>query len=88
MVRTTMTLDDDVAEALRAAAHERRQPFKQVVNETLRKALKEGQPASQQRFTMEPRSLGARPGINLNKALHLASDLEDEEIVRKLAEGR
>jgi hypothetical protein len=37
---------------------------------------------------MEPRSLGARPGVNLTKALRLASDLEDEEIIRKLAEGR
>jgi hypothetical protein len=83
-----MTLDDDVAEALRALAHERRQPFKRVVNETLRKALKADHPTPHQRFTMEPRPLGARPGINLNKALQLASDLEDEEIMRKLAEGR
>ena len=31
------------------------------------------------------RRLGARPGVNLDKALALAGELEDAEIVRKLS---
>jgi hypothetical protein len=37
---------------------------------------------------MTARNLGARPGINLTKALDLASDLEDAEILRKLDQRR
>jgi hypothetical protein len=29
--------------------------------------------------------MGVRPGINLDKALRLAGELEDEEILRKMA---
>jgi hypothetical protein len=31
-----------------------------------------------------PRRLGARPGVNLDKALQLAGELEDAETIRKL----
>jgi hypothetical protein len=86
MVRTTMTLDDDVAEALRTLAHERRQPFKRVVNETLRSGLAPKQAAPARSFTTVS-NMGA-PKVDLTKALQLASDLEDEEIIRKLEQGR
>jgi hypothetical protein len=35
-MRTTLTLDDDVALKLRELAHRRRVPFKEVVNSVLR----------------------------------------------------
>lgn len=38
-MRTTLTLDDDVAARLRAAVRKRRLPFKAVVNEALREGL-------------------------------------------------
>ncbi len=38
-VRTTLTLDDDVAAKLRELAHRRRVPFKEVVNSVLRRGL-------------------------------------------------
>ena len=34
--------------------------------------------------TRYTQAMGLRPGVNLDKALQLASALEDEEIVRKL----
>jgi hypothetical protein len=34
------------------------------------------------------RPLGLRPGINLDKALQVAGDLEDAEIVYELERGR
>lgn len=38
-MRTTLTLDDDVAARLKAAVKTRRRPFKTLVNETLRAGL-------------------------------------------------
>ena len=37
---------------------------------------------------MKSRSLGVRAGVNLDKALQLASELEDQEILRKLELGK
>ena len=38
-MRTTLTLDDDVAARLKAAVRKQRRPFKQLVNEALRGGL-------------------------------------------------
>jgi hypothetical protein len=35
-------------------------------------------------LVLPSRSLGLRPGVNIDKALSLAGELEDEEILRKL----
>lgn len=82
-MRTTLTLDPDVADRLRALARERGLPFKQVVDEVLRRGLHEG-PGPSTRFHVEARPLRLRPGIDLDRALDLAAGLEDEEILRKL----
>jgi len=82
-----MTIDDDVAEALRNLAHERRQPFKPVVNETLRRGLSPQQPVEAP-FKQKAYDMGLRPGIDPTKFNQLAAELEDEEILRKLQQGR
>jgi hypothetical protein len=38
-MRTTLTIDDATAKALKDLAHRSNKPFKQVVNETLRAGL-------------------------------------------------
>lgn len=80
-MRTTITLDADVADRLHALARERRISFKQAVNTILRRGLHEGPAES---FHVEARPLGLRPGVDLDKALALAARLEDEETIRKL----
>lgn len=86
-MRTTLTLDDQLAKALKSVAHRSGKPFKQVVNETLRAGLGAAQsPARARPYRVKPASLGGvLPGIDLHKALHLADTLEDQEIARKLA---
>jgi Ribbon-helix-helix protein, copG family len=86
-MRTTVTLDDDLAETLRRRARERDVPFKQVLNEAIRAGLVRGKPGAR-RYRMKPRELGVRPGIDLTQALGLAGELEDAELVRKLEQGR
>lgn len=80
-MRTTLTLDPDVADRLRTLARERRLPFKQVVNAVLRRGLEEG---PREPFRIESRRLGLRPGVDLHQAGDLAARLEDEETLRKL----
>lgn len=87
-MRTTVTLDDDLLHALKRRAYERELPFKQVLNEAVRTGLTSGR-GDRKPYRMKPgRPLGARPGVNLVKASALADELEDEEIVRKLQQGR
>jgi len=84
-MRTTLTLDDRVAKALKALAHRSGKPFKRVVNETLQAGLAAAEaPAKARPYRVKPVSLGGVvPGIDLTKALRLADALEDDEIARK-----
>ncbi|MCL4798021.1 MAG: CopG family transcriptional regulator [Burkholderiales bacterium] len=85
-MRTTLTLDDRIAKALKAIAHRSGRPFKQVVNETLEAGLAAREaPPKARPYRLKPASLGGvMPGVDLTKALRLAAALEDEEIARKL----
>jgi plasmid stability protein len=82
-MRTTLTLDPDVEAKLRALARERRMSFKAAVNSVLRRGLAEERPAARP-FAVAARSMGLKPGIDLDRALTLAAELEDDETVRKL----
>ncbi len=87
-MRTTVTLDDDLADLLKQRARERDVPFKRALNDAIRAGLAESAKAPK-RYRMKPGSpLHLRPGIDLDKALQLAAELEDEEIIRKLQQGR
>lgn len=84
-MRTTVTLDSDVEELIRRTMQERGLSFKEAVNTALRAGLTA--PGARGRYRLEARHLG-RAAVPLTKALQLAADLEDDEIVRKLALGK
>ena len=81
-MRTTVTLDEDVAARLKEAARARGVSFKEALNSAIRAGLAAGRTA--QPYHTPSRPLGLRPGLDLDKALHLADDMEDAEIMRKL----
>lgn len=85
-MRTTLTIDDKIAAALKKRAFETGKSFKDVVNETLRDGLESGQTLVKARpYKVEPVSIGEPlPGINLDKALQLVGELEDIELARKM----
>jgi hypothetical protein len=85
-MRTTLTIDDRIAKALKALAHRSGKPFTRVVNETLQAGLAVGgAPVKPRPYRVKPVSLGGVvPGIDLTKVLRLADALEDDEIARKL----
>ena len=57
-MRTTLTLDDDVAALLKKEARKSGEPFKQVVNRFLRLGLTAPKPAPRKRFVVKARNLG------------------------------
>ena len=84
-MRTTLTLEKDVAVALRDEARRSGRPLKRVVNEALRAGLAARKRPAPRRYRLKPVSLGGVvPGIDLDKALRLAEALEDDAIARKL----
>lgn len=68
-MRTTLTLDEDIAVKLARASRTSGKSFKEVVNATLRRGLLESSAARQSStFVVQPQSLGRlRPGMTLDK---------------------
>jgi hypothetical protein len=60
-VRTTLTLDDDVAALLNKEARRTGAPFKQVVNQTLRLGLMAAKQPARKPFVVKPMNLGLPP---------------------------
>jgi plasmid stability protein len=85
-MRTTLTIDDELARLLKQRAADSGRPFKAVVNEALRAGLEQSLTTPARRpYQVEPAALGRTAGnIDFDKALQLAGQLEDEELARKL----
>ncbi|MEX0784384.1 MAG: ribbon-helix-helix protein, CopG family [Dehalococcoidia bacterium] len=82
-MRTTVTLDPDVAEQLKAHARRRDLSFKEALNSAVRAGLA-AERGERRPYRTPSRPMHLRPGIDLTKALQLAAALEDEEIIRKM----
>lgn len=80
-MRTTLTLEKDVATRLKAEARRSGQSFKDVVNECLRQGLAQRSPErSPGLFSVKPRDFGAaRPGIALDNVGELLQQVEDPD---------
>ena len=84
-MRTTLTIDDGIAKALKELAHRSNRSFKEVVNETLRAGLSAKRAPKAKPYRVKPVSLGGvLPGVDLDKALALADALEDQEIAAEI----
>jgi hypothetical protein len=76
-VRTTLTLDDDVAAKLKTAARRSGRPFRDIVNDALRRGLMTTRPVRREPFRIAPRSLGGlRPGLSLDNIGELLEQVE------------
>ena len=77
-MRTTLTLDDDVAAKLRAESRRTGRPFKEIVNETLRSGLASRHVVARRRtFKIAARDLGnLRPGLCLDNVTELIEQAE------------
>jgi hypothetical protein len=77
-MRTTLTLDDDIAGLLQERARRLGLPFKDVVNSVLRAGLGEQGTRPQAPPKTIPHSYGFRPGLDLDRLNQLADELEAE----------
>ena len=84
-VRTTVTLDPDVAAKLKEEARRHGTSFKEALNTSVRRGLGAGATGVGEAYRVRPRRLDARPGASLDRALALAGELEDAETLRRLA---
>ncbi len=72
-MRTTLTLDDDLAQRVADLARESHRPLNAVVNELLRRGLGELNPGAAD-FRVEPRAGHMLPGIDDRRLNELAWD--------------
>jgi hypothetical protein len=77
-MRTTLTLDEDVAVKLRAESQRAGRPFREIVNETLRRGLASRRVAAQrQSFKITARDLGdLKPGLSLSNVAEFIEHVE------------
>jgi hypothetical protein len=78
-MRTTLTLDPDVARLVEDAMHRERRPMKQIVNDALRRGLSRPE-VRRMPYRMPEHESALRPGIDLSGFNRLADEMEDEQI--------
>lgn len=89
-MRTTVTLEPDVAARLKEHAHRKRISFKAALNAAVRRGLSAQEPpaSSRRRFVVRPHSSPFRPGVDSGKLNQLVDQLEAEEFQRASRAGR
>ena len=76
-MRTTLTLEEDVAAKLQTEMRRSGKSFKQTVNDVLRLGLNAPRTLKPPRpFVVRARALGVRPGLNYDNIGELLDDLE------------
>ena len=83
-MRTTLTLDPDVALKLKRKMAEQKMTLKDAVNQALRVGLAAKDAPARVPFKVIPFDLGFLPGIDQDKLGQLDDRLESERIARQL----
>ncbi len=84
-MRTTLTLDPDVAQKLQQKIANEKVSLKQAVNQALRAGLQSSGTTENFTFKVEPHSCGFRAGVDLDKLNQLVDEMEVENAARKLS---
>lgn len=81
-MRTTVTLDADTEQLIRRRMRERGQTFKEAINDAIRASAH----GTAEPFRTKTAALG-RARVDLDRALQLAAELEDDELLRRMRAG-
>lgn len=89
-MRTTLTLDPDVARMIEEEVHRRRVPIKQVVNDAIRRGLSSSVASGRRPkpYKLVPHTAALRPGFDPGALNRLVDELEDEAVVAELGKRR
>jgi hypothetical protein len=83
-MRTTVTLDPDVARMVEQAMHRERKTFKEVVNAAIRQGLNPGRSGLRvARYTVRPHEARLLAGYDPRGFNRLADELEDEAVLAR-----
>lgn len=75
-MRTTLTIDDDLAGILKRRARELDKPFKELVNNALRRGLAEDHPAPSPKIVVRPHDFGPLPpALDMGRLNQLVDEL-------------
>lgn len=86
-MRTTLTLDPDVAERVRREVHRQGTTTKALINDALRAGLAmTGKPVHSKPFRVKPHSFGFRPSVDLDRLNQLVDELESEDFAHRQGE--
>jgi hypothetical protein len=86
-MRTTVTIDPDVAALLREEVERSRRPFKQVLNQAIRRGLR-GTGGESRVVRTRPHDFDFKPGVDLDRLNQLADELEAEEFRKRFETSR
>jgi hypothetical protein len=75
-MRTTVTLDKDVAARVRAEMSRTGKTFKEVVNNLVRQGAEKSSKHKDKPFRVRARDLGERPGLNYDNIGELLEQVE------------
>lgn len=75
-MRTTLTLDDDVAAKLQDTARKNKRSFKDTVNEAIRLGLAVRKEPPLEPFKVRASAMGLRPGLNYDNIEELLDQVE------------
>ncbi len=75
-MRTTLSLDEDVARLLEKEARRSGASFKEVVNRLLRLGLMASRGPTPKRFIVTPRKMGLPPGLSYDNVEQLLEAIE------------
>lgn len=77
-----MTLDPDTEQVVRRRMREKGMSFKEALNDAIRSGVAQQTEA----FSTDTASMGAS-AVNLDRALQVVGDLEDDELIRRMRSG-
>jgi len=75
-VRTTLTLDEDVAAKLKSEARRTGRSLKETVNELLRAGLAQNRAKKDRPLRIHAKNMGVRPGLDYDRISRLLEEVE------------
>lgn len=85
IMRTTFTPAPDIADRLYDLARKSKKSLNVIVNELLRKGLREENGVKEpiKKYDVEPLRLKLRPGIDEDRLSKVAQEMDDEEMIKR-----
>lgn len=75
-MRTTLTLDDDVARLVQDEAKRSGDSFKGTINHLLRLGITAARKPEKKKFVVTPRAMGLKPGLSYDSISDLLEKIE------------